>query len=219
MPTTRMTTTTTRKRLAPPLIATAQALLARPVRFEELLAKLPPKERLNAERRIDAFEAAGQGAGPVTLWRRLACALMTLAPLAKVVGKQTIQFFIPDGKYRMQVFALEDLQDGNMTIYCPDVMAECVEAGVFAQSGGSEEEGASPAYSVVSTGEPMHVDALDKHAINPANHYKDLIGWNRKAVRITLPASATDTQIEAAEIACAVAATHFPPPAVVAAPA
>jgi hypothetical protein len=197
-----------------PAFAAARALLARPIGFEELLAKLPPKERINAERRIDAFEAAGQGAGRATLWRRLACAMMTLAPLTKVVGKQTIQFFIPDGKYRMQVFALEDLQDGNMTVYCPDVVAECVSGGLLTRSGDVTGDAGEPAvYTLGASGEPLHVDALDKHALNPANHYKDLIGWNRRAVRLTLSSAASAAQVEAVELACAVAATHFPLPA------
>ena len=70
--------------------------------------------------------------------------MITLAPVAKVIGKQTIQFFIPDGKYRMQVFALEDLQDGNMTVYCPDVIAECVQAGLLARHEGAMMMAASP---------------------------------------------------------------------------
>jgi hypothetical protein len=146
--------------------------------------------------------------------------MMTLAPVAKVVGKQTIQFFIPDGKYRMQVFALEDLQDGNMTVYCPDVMAECVAAGLLARRDGDDDgAGETVFYSIVGSGEPLHVDALDKNAINPANHFKDMIGWNRRAVRLTLTSSASLAQVEAVEIACAIAATHFPTPAPAATPA
>jgi len=67
-------------------------------------------------------------------------------------------------------------------------------------------------YTVVPGGDPLHVDALDKNAINPANHFKDMIGWNRKAVRLMLPSAASEAQVEAVELACAVAATHFPPP-------
>src|SRR5436190_1805553 len=66
---------------------------------------------------------------------RQVCALATLAPhAAKFVGRQTVQFYIADGKYRMQVFALEDLQDGNFTVYCPDVLEEAVRAGLLAHA-------------------------------------------------------------------------------------
>src|SRR5258708_763736 len=111
------------------VLTAARESLARRLSFEEFLAKLPPKDRVSAERRVTVLEAE-----PVPqrtdLWRRLACTLMTLSPhAAKLVGRQTVQFYIADGKYRMQVFALEDLQDGNMTIYCPDVLEEAVKAG------------------------------------------------------------------------------------------
>jgi hypothetical protein len=136
--------------------------------------------------------------------------MMTLAPVAKIVGKQTIQFFVPDGRYRMQVFALEDLQDGNMTVYCPDVMEECVSAGLLVRHVTGDDD--TPLYETTG-GEPLQIDALDKNTINPAAHFKDLIGWNRRAVRVTLSPSATRGQVEAAELICALAATHFVPPA------
>jgi hypothetical protein len=199
---------------ASPVIAAARASLAKPMRFEDFLAKLPPKERVNAERRVDAFAAEGQGAGRGNVWQRLTCALMTLAPVAKVVGKQAIQFFIPDGKYRMQVFALEDLQDGNLSVYCPDALAEAVTSGLLAQQDGDTD---APSYVTMGAGEPIQIEALDKNTINPAPHFKDLMGWNRKALRITLNAAASPVQIEAAELLCAIAASHFvrtEPPAV-----
>ena len=93
---------------------------------------MPQKDRVNAEKRVVALEAAGPP-GLAELCRCVAAALMTLAPhAAKLVGKQTVQYYVADGKYRMQVFALEDLQDGNLTAYCPDVLADAVEAGLLA---------------------------------------------------------------------------------------
>jgi hypothetical protein len=194
------------------VLAAARESLAKPLRFTEFLAKLSPKDRASAERRVGVLDAEGDAAH-AALWQRLACSLMTLAPhAAKLVGKQTLQLYVADGKYRMQVFALEDLQDGNMTVYCPDVIAECVAAGLLArQDGGAPGEPGT--YTVVPGGDPLHVDALDKNAVNPANHFKDMIGWNRKAVRLTLPSAASEAQVEAVELACAVAATHFPPAA------
>src|SRR5439155_3319513 len=60
-------------------LAAARELLARPLSFDEFLAKLPAKDRLNAERRVAVLEAEPDPAR-APLWRRLACALMTLAP-------------------------------------------------------------------------------------------------------------------------------------------
>src|SRR5439155_689494 len=81
---------------------------------------------------------------------RLACTMMTLAPhAAKLVGRETLQVYVADGpKYRMQVFALEDLQDGNMTVYCPDVLDEAVKAGLLSRPVRAAEP---HAYTVTAT--------------------------------------------------------------------
>lgn len=184
-------------------LALARETLARPMSFDAFLDHLAPKDKVNAEKRLGVLEA-GPDPARVRVWRRLACALMTLAPgPAKFVGRQTVQFYIPDGKYRMQVFAMEDLQDGALTIYCPDALAEAVDAGLLRPA-------APPMYLLgTSGGEPLHVESLDGKSLNPAAHYKDLMGWNRKALRIVLPPSASPPQVEAAELLCALAARHF----------
>lgn len=186
-------------------LSAAREALAQPLSFDQFLAKLAPKDKLNAERRVDVLEAEPDPAR-ARLWRRLASALITLAPQsAKLVGRQTVQFYIPDGKYRMQVFALEDLQDGNFTIYCPDVLAEATAAGLLAEG---DEPG--PHLRLIGTSrEPLLIESLDKESANPGVHYKDLVGWNRKAIRITLPPSASPLQIETTELICAMAAHHF----------
>src|SRR5205823_6312181 len=111
---------------------TVCAFLSQPLSFREFLAKLSPKDRASAERRVDVLEAVPDHSR-AHLWRWLVCSLMTLAPFAaKLVGKQTLQVYVADGKYRMQVFALEDLQDGSFTVYCPDVLEEAAQAGLLA---------------------------------------------------------------------------------------
>src|SRR3954470_1027535 len=118
---------------------TARERLSSPLNFTEFLVKLSPKDRATAERRIGALEAEADPSR-AHLWRRLACSLMTLAPFAaKLVGKQTLQVYVADGKYRMQVFALEDLQDGHFTVYCPDVLNEAMTVGLL-----KREEHAEP---------------------------------------------------------------------------
>src|ERR671912_164995 len=113
---------------AEPSLTSARALLTKRVTFAEFLAKLSPKDRLNAEKRVTVLEAEPDP-GRAPLWQRLVGTLATLAPhAAKFVGKQTVQFYVADGKYRKQVFAMEDLQDGHFTIYCPDVLEEATRA-------------------------------------------------------------------------------------------
>jgi hypothetical protein len=173
--------------------------------FDDFLAKLPPKDRVSAERRVTALETESVPQR-TDLWRRLACTLMTLSPhAAKLVGRQTVQFYIADGKYRMQVFALEDLQDGNMTVYCPDVLEEAVKAGLLKHQPGAE----APMYLVEGSQEPLRIDSLDGKSLNPAAHYKDLLGWSRKALRVTLPPNASAAQVDAAELLSAMGAQHF----------
>jgi len=187
----------------------ARASLARPLEFEAFLAKLTPKERVNAQRRVEVLETEADPSR-VELWKRLSCALMTLGPHAvKLIGRQMIQFYVADGRYRMQVFALEDLQDGHFTVYCPDVLQEAIQAGLIMKS---EEE---PNIRRLAAGGLLFVESLDKNSLNPAPHFKDMVGWNRKALRIVLPPSASPAQVEATELLCAIAARHFiaaPPP-------
>jgi hypothetical protein len=185
-------------------ISAAQEALAHRLDFEGFLSKLAPKDKLNAERRVALLEEADPARA--RLWQRLACTLMTLAPqAAKLVGKQAVQFYIPDGKYRMQVFALEDLQDGNFTVYCPDVLEEATAAGLLAQPDES-----NPHLRLIGTStEPLLIESLSGASLSPAAHYKDLVGWNRKALRITLPPSASPLQVETTELLCAMAAHYF----------
>jgi hypothetical protein len=185
------------------LLMAARESLANPIGFSDFLEKLPQKDRANAERRISVLDTEPDRS---RLWQRLACSLMTLAPhAAKLVGKQTLQIYVADGKFRMQVFALEDLQDGNFTIYCPDVLDEAVKAGLLAHPAQVE----SDVYEIAASKEPLRIARLDKHSISPGAHFKDLVGWNRKALRVTVPASPSAAQIEAAELLCAIAAQGF----------
>jgi hypothetical protein len=190
-------------------LAAARQSLAHRVDFADFLARLSPKDRANAEKRVTVLETEPDPAR-APLWRRLVCTLATLAPHAfKFVGKQTVQFYIADGKYRMQVFALEDLQDGNFTVYCPDVVAEAAKAGLLR----NPPAGDSPLYVISGSNEPLQIELLDRDSLNPAAHVKDMTGWNKKALRITLPPSASPAQVEAAELLCAIAAGHFARPA------
>ena len=197
------------------MLAEAGGLLEHRLSFEDFLAKLPPKDRVNAERRVGVLETTA-GPGLAELWRRLAAALMTLSPhAAKLVGKQTVQYYVADGKYRMQVFALEDLQDGNITVYCPNVLTQATDAGLLVRPAGAAEG----VYGIKGARDALRIDALDRDSVNPAAHFKDMVGWNRTAVRITLPPTASPEQVAAAELLCAIAAQRFPKPAPAAAAA
>lgn len=190
-------------------LAAARQSLARRVEFGDFLARLSARERLNAEKRVVVLEAEA-GPGRATLWRRLVCALATLAPhAAKLVGRQTVQFYVADGKYRMQVFALEDNRDGKLLVYAVDAMDDAIKAQVIKPTPkGAEDAAAHP----ISNGQALSVESLtNENTPNPSAFYKHMLGWNRKAVRITLPHDATGAQVEAAEQLCAIAAIRWAP--------
>jgi hypothetical protein len=174
--------------------------------YETLLSKLSPKDRTNVERHVAACESEPDNAH-ADLWRRVACDLMTLAShAAKTTGQQTMQFFIADGKYRMQVFALEDQRDGKVVVYASNVLPEALETGVLHPPKRGDE---ANAYPIHGSSEVLKVDELDGKSLNPAPFYKDMLGWNRKAVRIVLPLTATETQISAAESLLALSASKW----------
>src|SRR5215216_287726 len=100
--------------------------------YETFLTKLSTKDRLNVERHVAALEA-GPEPRHANNWKKLAALLLTLAPHApKTNGQQSMQFFVPDGKYRMQVFALQDLRDAALVIYCGNVLEDALRADLIA---------------------------------------------------------------------------------------
>jgi hypothetical protein len=124
-------------------------------------------------------------------------AMMSMAPhSAKANGQQSMQFYIQDGKYRMQIFALEDLRDGSIHVYVTDAVDEATKAGVFGKSKPSDEPNE---LRLPGSTDTLNVERLDGKVSNPAPFYKDMLGWNRRAAHITLPVMASDAQADAAE--------------------
>jgi hypothetical protein len=173
-------------------------------RFDELLAKVGAKDRANIEKHLAACEAEPDRSHAL-LWKRLVGmlgSLVTLPPQA--VGQQALLFFVPDGKYRMQVFALEDKRDGLVLLYLPNVVQQAVKEKVLVKDGEqySFAEGASAPFSVVT---------MDAKTANPPQHVKHMIGWNRKAIMLTFHVGRNEaSQVHAAEALCALAAKQWP---------
>src|SRR5690242_6527896 len=104
-----------------------------PISFETFLSKLSAKDRLNVERHATALDEDSDP-NRAKVWKSLACTLVALAPQSpKAGGQQNLQYFVPDGpsgKYRMQVFALQDLRDGKILIYTGgEALAAAVASG------------------------------------------------------------------------------------------
>src|SRR5688572_31261627 len=172
--------------------------------FENFLTTMSARDRANIEKHVAVLDAEA-GPGHAKSWRQLALILRRLAPLsANTIGPQVIQYFVADGKYRMQVFALEDKRDGSILVYLPDVLAASIKAGILAKP----PAGHANDYPIRSAkAEALHVESLDAaNTPDPHPAIKHMLGWNRKALRLTLPALANTAQIAATEAMCALAA-------------
>ncbi len=180
--------------------------LAPSISFEELIAKLPARERGAVQR----HEAVCEEMDPhhAALWKRIVCRLATLAPHAvRALGQHTLQFFIADGKYRQQVFALDDHRDSKIVIYCPDVMDMALKEGILLPP----PDAASPrAYGIPGARSVLYLEQLDStNTTNPDASFKFMIGWNRRALRTTLLSTATPQQADCAERLWALAARDW----------
>jgi hypothetical protein len=171
------------------LLVAARAALQNPLNYEAFLEKLSPKDRLNVTRHAD--------------------------------GQQRVRFFVPDGQYRMQVFALEDLRDGVLSIYCGDALDEAIAAGVVVvqKAAGPVEAGQPTEYLLPDSHESLAILRLSNESHVPAMFYKDMMGWNRKALCIRVAASASDTQADAVDLLAALSLVRAGKPPAAAAPA
>lgn len=184
----------------------ARALLDNRISLDALLAKLPAKDRQSVERHVAALEAEGKPAH-LRAWKRLACDLGTLASHAvKTTGQHALQFYIPDGKYRMQVFALQDQRDGTLVVYAGNVLKTAIAAGILRAPARGEAE---HAFRISQSDDSLEIEEMDGQTPNPLPFYKDMLGWNRKAIRIAFPAAASTAQLDAAERLCTLAACDW----------
>ena len=185
-------------------IETALVPLAKPAAYEDVLAKLSARDRQSVEKHV-ALAQAEPTQDHEKLWKRLACDLFTLASHAVTTqGQQAMLFHVQDGKYRMQIFSLEDPRDGRILVYSGDSLEEAVKLGLLRAPGKGEAPGA---YVIANTpGERLIVETLDSNSSpEPKPWFKNMLGWGRKAIRITLPVNASSEQVRAAEAMCALA--------------
>jgi hypothetical protein len=173
-------------------------------RLEELLAKAGARDRLNIEKHIAACDAEADPAHGL-LWRRLLVKLGELAPLAMLtVGLQVVRFFIADGKYRMQVFALEDNSDGMLSVYLPNVLTKAVSEKLLVKTGAQYSPASAPKQFL--TVQPMDVN----NPSDPPEFVKHMMGWNRKAMKITLRIGMPDSpHVHLTESLCELAARQW----------
>jgi hypothetical protein len=175
---------------------------------EAFLSRLSAKSRTAIDRYLATLDESN--AAHAALWRRLAILLAKLAPDAlETSGQAAVQFFIADGKYRMQVYALEDLRDGNLSVYTNDILDRALQAGILK----GPPEGDPPTYRIKGPQKhQLRIETLTAANTGSApNYYRHMLGWNRKAIRITLSTSfCTPDHLSAVETLCQLAAPVRP---------
>ena len=186
------------------------APLNNPLQFSAFLEKLAPKDRPKVEKQMAEFEAAGDMMH-VELWKRLACSLLTLSPHQPKVNKTSIQFYEADGRHKKQLLAMEDPGEGKLVIYCKDVIDHAIQGGLLQRDDQAGTE--QTLYPVVGSSITLSIERIDGAVINPQEFFKHLVGWNRKALRITLPINASEPQIVTVERLCAMSVTLSEPKA------
>jgi hypothetical protein len=199
----------TQKTMSAPIGSTmaAQKTLAHRADIEMFLSKLGAKDRANAEKHLAACDAEPDPRHGI-LWRRMACAMKTLAPHAtKVNGRESVQFYVPDGKYKMQVFALHDARDGMLNVYCGNVLKEAIKAGAITAP--AKNAPVKTAFGVPKSPDTLHIEELDENTPEPAVFFKHMLGWSRKALRIILPTTSSEAHIHAVEQMMVIAASSF----------
>ena len=188
------------------LLDRVRPAVAVPCEHELFLSKFGERDRKTFAKHL-ALNETKLGPAATEQWYRFARVLMSLAPHpAKIVAQQAIQFYIPDGKYRMQVFGLQILEDGALAVYAGNVLAEGTRAGIL---GEATEADMITSYRIVGSGESLAIVALDVQTRNPAPICKGMTGWHRKAICITLPVQASAVQVEAALSLCVLAAEQW----------
>ena len=174
--------------------------------LEAFLTRAGTKERTKLEKHLALIDAEN-GPEHGNVFRQIATRLGEMAPVGvQSVGSNNWRYFIPDGKYRKQVFALEDPGDGTLRIYLPDIRAAAVKAKILKATSEPNQ------FNVAGTPRTLYVEPLDAESTaSPAAHFKHMLRWNRTAVRVTLPilGAAEGPLAAAAEALCALAAKEW----------
>jgi len=174
--------------------------------YDSLLLRLGARDRAAVMKHIAVCETEPTREH-ATLWKRLACLLCNLAPKAiQTSGQKALQFFAADGKYRRQVFAMEDLRDGVISVYMVDVLAAAKASGVVRDP--ISKTGEAMVYPGGGTGPGvlLKMESLTSSNTSAAPEYfRHMVGWNRIVLKVTLLTSASEAQVEALESLCGIA--------------
>jgi hypothetical protein len=174
--------------------------------FETLVSKLAAKDRHCVDRQLAARENSPVF-GLAERWRKIATTLLNLAPsMVKLSGLHTMQFYVADGKYRKQVFALHALPDSAIAVCIPDILDDAIKCGLLVAKPKGDE---SNLYRIGKTESSLTIDIVSGTTLDPQIFYKDMTGWNRRALCITLAGDSSQAQIRAVDDLCKFAAVAW----------
>jgi hypothetical protein len=175
--------------------------------YNGLLLRLGARDRAAVEKHMAVCESEPT-LDHANLWKRVARVLCNLAPKAlQTAGQRALQFFAADGKYRRQVFAMEDLRDGVLAVYMVDVLESARSEGLIRTPISKTGEGVVYVNGEKGPGVTLKMEALtSSNSAGAPDYYRHMVGWNRTVLKVTLPtSSASVAQIEALEALCAIA--------------
>jgi hypothetical protein len=181
--------------------------------FDDFMSRMTGSGRAAVERHLAACEKE-MAPDHVRLWKRMVGLLGRLTPDAlPMSAARAVRFYVPDGKYKLQVFAVEDLRDGKLGIYLDDTRPTAFREGVLT----GEPEPDSNLYGIgggKADEERLSIELLTAAGTTSApDYYKHMLGWHRTAIRITLGMESSTGQVRAAEAMCMIAAAARPAPA------
>jgi len=187
-------------KVAPSLLADARVALQKTPDYDAFVTRLSVKDRANTAKHLTALEAGVDGAVHVKTWKRIAATMASLtASDVRTLSGHAVMYFVVDGQYRMQILALNDANDGKINVYCGDILAEAVAAKLI-------KPDAPSIFRVGASDLKVTIEKLDGTSRDLLPFCKNLIGWNRHAVRIVIPADAPEAVITTALEMCAMTA-------------
>jgi hypothetical protein len=172
--------------------------------FKQLLTRLNPKAKAAVDKHLElcaADAATGQGRH----WKRLAGLMGRLAPHVVEVTGSALKFHIADGKYRQQVFALEDSRKGIIRVFLGDVVTSAQGRGLL----GSSDSRSFPVPG--EGGLRLELEWLNAESKEVPDFCRPMLGWGRRAIHTPLSSVAEEKQVRAIERLCELAAEAWAP--------
>lgn len=171
--------------------------------YEAFLGQLSVKGLATVQRHDELCEADGPPEHQA-LWKRLAGTLGRLSGHAtEVQGQVAVKFYIADGKYKQQVFALEDTRQGTIALYLPDVVQAAIKQKILSTGASAHQ------FKVRRGAEQVQFTPIDAET-KDLTACKGMVGWGRRALRVEISTQTPEDHLQALERMCELAAQQWP---------